>query len=101
LCPQPPLIRDTSRSTWWANPIKSIRKVFKKVDGAALDGIVLKPALEKRMQDFTIAAAHSRKNGATFRNMMLYGPPGTGKTLFASRLAKQVCVRFVAGRGET
>lgn len=41
-------------------------------------------------QDFTISAAHSRKNGATFRNMMLYGPPGTGKTLFASRLAKQV-----------
>jgi len=85
---KPPLIRDTSRTSWIANPIKSITKMFRKT-GASLDGIVLKPSLEKHMQDFTIAAAHSRKNGATFRNMMLYGPPGTGKTLFASRLAKQ------------
>eukprot|EP00035_Acanthoeca_spectabilis_P021059 m.436109 g.436109 ORF g.436109 m.436109 type:complete len:579 (+) comp17935_c0_seq1:54-1790(+) len=86
---KPPLIRDTSRSSWLANPLKSLKKAFSRASGSSLDGIVLKPTLEKRMQDFTISAAHSRKNGATFRNMMLYGPPGTGKTLFASRLAKQ------------
>lgn len=47
---QPPLIRDTSRSSWLANPLKSLKKAFSRASGSSLDGIVLKPTLEKRMQ---------------------------------------------------
>lgn len=55
-----------------------------------LDGIILQPELQKRLQGISIATARAHEYKADFRNFMLYGPPGTGKTMFAKRLAKQV-----------
>lgn len=87
---KPPLIRDTSRTSFLTSPWASLKKMLSRGDtGDALSGIVLKPELAERMGDFSVATSHTRKHGANFRNIMLYGPPGTGKTLFASRLAKQ------------
>ena len=56
---------------------------------AVLDGIILQPQLQSRLQAITIATARARQYKADFRNFMLYGPPGTGKTMFAKRLAYQ------------
>ena len=56
-----------------------------------LDGIILQPELQRRLQGITIATARARQYGTNYRNFMLYGPPGTGKTMFAKKLAAQVC----------
>ena len=56
-----------------------------------MDGIILRPDLQKRLQGITIATARARQYGTNYRNFMLYGPPGTGKTMFAKKLALQVC----------
>lgn len=97
---RPPLIRDTSRTSFLTSPVQSIKKIFSSKDsGAVMSGIVLRPDLAERMGDFTIATSHTRKHGANFRNVMLYGPPGTGKTLFATRLAHQSGLEYAVLAG--
>ena len=56
--------------------------------GGALDGVVLEPALEKRLGHVAAATKNTRANAAPFRHVLLHGPPGTGKTLFAKKLAR-------------
>lgn len=87
---KPSLVRETSRFTAihaLKHPIKTMRNVGKK-PGDALEGIVLRPALEERLRDVAIATRHTKKNNGFYRNVLFYGPPGTGKTMFAKSLAK-------------
>ena len=53
-----------------------------------LEGVVLSPALERRLRDIAITTSNTKRNNGLFRNVMFYGPPGTGKTLFAKSLAQ-------------
>ncbi|PAV63701.1 hypothetical protein WR25_07809 [Diploscapter pachys] len=87
---KPSLIRETSRVTpleTLKHPIKTAQMVFRKKHDP-LKGVVLSPALERRLRDIAITTANTRRNNGLFRNVMFYGPPGTGKTLFAKSLAQ-------------
>lgn len=96
---QPPLVRETSRTNPLTQPLKTIKKMFTKTSGDSLEGIILAPEVHQRMRDITIATAHTRRHGATYRNLMLYGPPGTGKTMFAKRLAQQSGLEYAVLAG--
>lgn len=96
---QPPLVRETSRTNAVLHPLRALRNSFRKVGDAPLEGIVLEKSMKKQLQDVTIATAHTRRHGATYRNLLLYGPPGTGKTMFARRLAQQSGLDFAVLAG--
>ena len=87
---RPSLVRETSR----ASPLDALRpagwrRLLAPAEaGGALDGVVLEPALEKRLGHVAAATKNTRANAAPFRHMLLHGPPGTGKTLFAKKLAR-------------
>ena len=101
-------MRDTSRQSAILHPVARLQRLFAKADrligemlpsqlqayfvaaASVLDGIILEPALQKRLQGITVATSRARQYGTNFRNFMLYGPPGTGKTMFAKKLAAQV-----------
>ncbi|XP_046555418.1 LOW QUALITY PROTEIN: ATPase family AAA domain-containing protein 3-B-like [Haliotis rubra] len=87
---KPSLVRETSRFTALEalkHPIKTVQKLQRKPQDA-LQGIILKPALEERLRDVAIATNHTKKNKGYYRNILMYGPPGTGKTMFAKSLAQ-------------
>ncbi|XP_065889955.1 ATPase family AAA domain-containing protein 3-like [Dysidea avara] len=87
---KPALIRETSRMSFTQalkHPIKVYSRYFSKPQDA-LQGIILKPNLADRVQSLAIATRNTKKNGGTYRNVLMYGPPGTGKTLFAKSLAR-------------
>ena len=87
---RPSLARETSR----ASPLDALRpagwrRLLAPAEaGGALDGVVLEPALEKRLGHVAAATKNTRANAAPFRHVLLHGPPGTGKTLFAKKLAR-------------
>ena len=74
--------RSTLRPAGWR------RLLAPAAAGGALDGVVLEPALEKRLGHVAAATKNTRANAAPFRHVLLHGPPGTGKTLFAKKLAR-------------
>ncbi len=87
---RPSLVRETSR----ASPLDALRpagwrRLLAPAEaGGALDGVVLEPALEKRLGHVAAATKNTRANAAPFHHVLLHGPPGTGKTLFAKKLAR-------------
>ncbi|KAJ8614241.1 hypothetical protein CTAYLR_001180 [Chrysophaeum taylorii] len=75
---KPSLVRETSRATPFAR---------KDAPASALEGVVLAPSLERRLEGIAVATKNTKANRAPFRHLLLHGPPGTGKTLFAKKLA--------------
>ncbi|RMX56183.1 hypothetical protein pdam_00022240 [Pocillopora damicornis] len=87
---KPSLVRDTSRLSVFGtlrHPVQTVRKMFVNFEDS-LQGIILRPSLEKRLQEVSKATANTKKNKGLYRNLLFYGPPGTGKTMFAKSLAK-------------
>lgn len=87
---KPSLVRDTSRLSVFGaarHPIQTFRRLFVNYEDS-LQGIILKPSLETRLQEVSKATANTKKNKGFYRNLLFYGPPGTGKTMFAKSLAK-------------
>ncbi|XP_028393868.1 ATPase family AAA domain-containing protein 3-like [Dendronephthya gigantea] len=87
---KPSLIRETSRLTAVGavrHPILMIKRWLLRPQDT-LQGIILKPSLESRLQEISRATANTKRNGGVYRNLLFYGPPGTGKTMFAKSLAK-------------
>ncbi|KAM7443168.1 ATPase AAA domain-containing protein 3-B [Porites harrisoni] len=87
---KPSLVRDTSRLSVFGtvrHPVQTFRKMFVNYEDS-LQGIILKPSLETRLQEVSKATANTKKNKGLYRNLLFYGPPGTGKTMFAKSLAK-------------
>lgn len=87
---KPSLVRDTSRLSVFGalrHPVQTVRKLFVNYEDS-LQGIILRPSLEKRLQEVSKATANTKKNKGLYRNLLFYGPPGTGKTMFAKSLAK-------------
>lgn len=87
---KPSLVRDTSRLSVFGtlrHPVQTVKKMFVNYEDS-LQGIILRPSLEKRLQEVSKATANTKKNKGLYRNLLFYGPPGTGKTMFAKSLAK-------------
>lgn len=90
---RPALVSETSRFSLLEaarHPLRTVRSAIESFRSPrdALLGVVLDPALERRLRDLAIATKNTRHNGGVYRNMLMYGPPGTGKTLFSKKLAK-------------
>eukprot|EP00250_Pteridium_aquilinum_P001133 c11340_g2_i1 orf=122-2017(+) len=110
---QPSLIRESSRGKYpWSRWVSknSIASLFGKggsssegaqklKEGDGFGGVVLHPALHKRIQHLAMATANTKLHEAPFRNMLFYGPPGTGKTMAAKELAKKSGLEYALMTG--
>lgn len=101
---KPSLIRETSRMSATAvakNPITTAKRVFNigTSPQEAMKGIVLEEGLESQLRKVAVSTAHTKKNRAPFRHLLLHGPPGTGKTMFARSLAQNSGLDFAVFTG--
>lgn len=101
---KPNLIRETSRptvSTLLRHPFTSFKRIlgFRNPPEDALKGIVLHNDLDAQLRKIAVSTAHTKKNHAPFRHLLLHGPPGTGKTLFARSLAQHSGLDFAIFTG--
>ena len=101
---KPSLVRETSRMSATAvvkNPITSFKQIFGigKSPQGAMKGIVLEENLDSQLRKVAVSTAHTKKNRAPFRHLLLHGPPGTGKTMFARSLAQNSGLDFAVFTG--
>ncbi|MCO5551099.1 hypothetical protein L7F22_004596 [Adiantum nelumboides] len=109
---QPSLIRESSRGKYpwsrWVSQIgiaslfkrKSASEAAQKMkEGDGFGGVVLHPALHKRIRHLAMATANTKLHEAPFRNMLFYGPPGTGKTMAAKELASKSGLEYALMTG--
>jgi ATPase family AAA domain-containing protein 3A/B len=81
---KPSLIRETSRLSvgqFTRAPLVSTKRLLNVGvhEQDALKGIVLEEGLDAQLRKIAVSTAHTKKNRAPFRNLLLHGPPGTGK----------------------
>lgn len=101
---KPSLVRETSRmtlSSFLQHPFSSTSRLVssalsssKQTPQETLKQIVLEEKLENQLSKIAVSTAHTKKNKAPFRHLLLHGPPGTGKTLFARSLAQHSGLDF-------
>lgn len=101
---KPSLVRETSRLNAMAlvkQPIASSKRIL-GVGASPQDsmkGIVLEEGLDSQLRKVAVSTAHTKKNRAPFRHLLLHGPPGTGKTMFARSLAQNSGLDFAVFTG--
>uniref|UniRef100_A0A7S2RB75 AAA+ ATPase domain-containing protein n=1 Tax=Eucampia antarctica TaxID=49252 RepID=A0A7S2RB75_9STRA len=100
---KPTLVRETSRtavSQVFKQPITSTKRLL-GMEGPqdALKGIVLEDNLDTQLRQIAMSTAHTKKNKAPYRHLLLHGPPGTGKTMFARSLAQHSGLDFAVFTG--
>ena len=81
---KPSLVRETSRATVNAfvkQPITTMQRTLGigMAPQDAMKGIVLEETLDSQLRKVAVSTAHTKKNRAPFRHLLLHGPPGTGK----------------------
>lgn len=101
---KPNLVRETSRvtfSTVMKNPVLSFKRSFRagSTPQDAMKGIVLEEGLDSQLRKIAVSTAHTKKNRAPYRHLLLHGPPGTGKTMFARNLAHNSGLDFAVFTG--
>lgn len=101
---KPSLVRDTSRITvpqFLKSPISSTQRLtgIGMQSQDALKGIVLEEGLDSQLRKIAVSTAHTKKNKAPFRHLLLHGPPGTGKTMFAKGLAQHSGLEYAVLTG--
>lgn len=85
---KPSLIRETSRLSvgqFAASPVASTKRMLNigVHEQDALKGIVLEEGLDAQLRKIAVSTAHTKKNRAPFRHLLLHGPPGTGMCIFS------------------
>ena len=81
---KPSLVRETSRvtaSSFMKHPITTTKRTLGigMAPQDAMKGIVLEEGLDSQLRKIAVSTAHTKKNKAPFRHLLLHGPPGTGK----------------------
>jgi ATPase family AAA domain-containing protein 3A/B len=101
---KPSLVRETSRISATAivkHPLSTTKRILSigTSPQEAMKGIVLEDSLENQLRKVAVSTAHTKKNRAPFRHLLLHGPPGTGKTMFARSLAQNSGLDFAVFTG--
>lgn len=74
---KPSLVNETSRFSILEalkHPIETVKK-FQNKPTDALQGVVLRPALEERLRDVAIATKNTKQNRGMYRNILMHGRP--------------------------
>jgi ATPase family AAA domain-containing protein 3A/B len=81
---KPSLIRETSRVSvgqWFRQPVNTVQQILTKsmsssssnVGNDALKGMVLEPTLDGHLRKIALSTAHTKRNRAPFRHLLLHG----------------------------